>query len=543
MALPVAIGATNVDSGGQVERQFRKPPEARSAARLRPPTLPQRAQRAPPAGEGFDVSGFQLEGSTVYLPEDLQPLFAPYLGRRVTPTELLELAEALTERYRSDGYLLSEVVVPEQRVTGGVVRLAATEGYIAEVRLRGGADMSQDAFEPFIQPITQERPATANVLERNLFLMNELGGISVSSAVEPIADLPGAHVLVVDVVRNPLGAAVALENRGSRSAGPWRGYLDLYAAGLTGQFDETAFRAVTTGNRELNYVYLSHDEPLGSSGARLGVSLNASDSRWSDPAFSSSFETRSRGLAITASYPLYRTQGANAYVRASYTAHNEETVLQSDPDTRDRIRALRLALTLDSTDSFGGVNLLEFEVSKGLSGAGASSNDDPGRSRVDGRNDFVKTTLYAARLQSIAERWSLLAAVNGQIASHRLLVPEQFAFGGDQFGRGYNAAELVGDSGLALKLELRFSGGDPDSVPGPYTAYGFYDVGKAWTESPIPELGEVSSTSAASAGVGLRMNVGSSVGAFVEVAKPLTRDGAERGDRRPRLFGGLSYRF
>jgi hypothetical protein len=39
------------------------------------------------------------------------------------------------------------------------------------------------------------------------------------------------------------------------------------------------------------------------------------------------------------------------------------------------------------------------------------------------------------------------------------------------------------------------------------------------------------------------MNAGSSVGAFVEVAQPLTRDVAEPGNRRPRLFGGISYRF
>ncbi len=542
-SLPLAIGAGDIDSGGQVERQFRKPPQSRSGARPRPPTLPQRATRPPPAGDGVEVSGFQLEGSTVYRQDDLQPVFAPYLGRKVTQAELLVLAEELTERYRRDGYLLSEVVVPEQTVSNGVVRLVATEGYVAEVRIQGGGDIPLTAFEPFIQAIRQERPASANVLERNLFLMNDLGGISVSSALEPIAGQPGAHALVVAVARNRFGGAVAADNRGSRSAGPWRAYFDLFATGLTGNFDETAFRAVTTGNRELNYLALSHDEPIGSSGARVGLSLNGSDSRASDPGFNSSLETQSRGMAISASYPLYRTQDANIYLRGAYTAHNGKTDVPGFPVTRDRIRALRLAMTLDSVDTLGGVNLLEVEFSKGLRGMGASSNDDATRSRENGRNDFFKTTIYAARLQSIAERWSLLAAINGQIAANSLLVPEQFAFGGDQFGRGYNAAELVGDSGLALKLELRLSGGKPEALPGPYTVYGFYDIGKAWIRSPRQDLGEVSSRSASSAGLGVRMNVGSSVGAFVEVAQPLTRDVAEPGNRRPRLFAGLSYRF
>ncbi|MBK6973738.1 MAG: ShlB/FhaC/HecB family hemolysin secretion/activation protein [Sterolibacteriaceae bacterium] len=542
LALPVAIGAVAVDSGGQVEKQFRKPPGSRSA-KPRPPTLPQRTKRPAPAGEGVDVSGFQLEGGTVYRQDDLQPMFAPYLGRKVTPEELLAFAEALTDRYHRDGYLLSDVEVPEQSVTDGVVRLVATEGYVAEVRIQGSGDIPLTVFEPFIEPIRTERPATANVLERNLFLMNDLGGVGLASALEPIPGQAGAHVLVINVARDRLAGAVAVDNRGSRSAGPWRGYFDLYAVGLTGHFDETAFRAVTTGDRELNFLYLSHDEPIGSSGARVGVSVNASDSHVTDLGANINLETRSRGLAISASYPLYRTQRANVYMRGTYTAHNGVTDVPGFPVTRDRVRALRLAMTFDSLDSLGGVNLLEVELSRGLRGMGASANDDPTRSRENGRNDFFKTTVYAARLQSIAEHWSILAALNAQYASNNLLVPEQFAFGGDQFGRGYNAAELVGDSGVALKLELRLSGGKPESLPGPYTVYGFYDLGKAWTRSPIEALGEVSSYSASSAGLGVRMNVGSNFGAFVEVAQPLTRDVAERNNRRPRVFGGLSYRF
>ena len=212
MVLPVAIGAGGVDSGGQVERQFRKAPESRSGVKPRPPTLPQRTPRSAPQGEGIDVSGFQLDGNTVYSQDALQPMFMPYLGRKVTPAELLVLAEQLTDRYRRDGYLLSEVVVPEQSVTNGVVSLVATEGYVAEVRIQGGEDIPLAEFEPFIEPIRKERPATANVLERNLFLMNDLGGLSVSSALEPIPGQAGAHVLVVAIARYRFGGAVAVEN-------------------------------------------------------------------------------------------------------------------------------------------------------------------------------------------------------------------------------------------------------------------------------------------------------------------------------------------
>ena len=97
------------------------------------------------------------------------------------------------------------------------------------------------------------------------------------------------------------------------------------------------------------------------------------------------------------------------------------------------------------------MNLADVELSQGLKGLGASPFGDPLASRAGGRPDFTKVTLYAARLQSLAPRWSVLAAVNTQYAFNELLSPEEFAYGGEQFGRAYDAAELLGDSGIALQ--------------------------------------------------------------------------------------------
>ena len=39
----------------------------------------------------------------------------------------------MSARYRNDGYILSQVIVPAQSVEGGVVRLQAIEGHVAAI--------------------------------------------------------------------------------------------------------------------------------------------------------------------------------------------------------------------------------------------------------------------------------------------------------------------------------------------------------------------------------------------------------------------------
>jgi hemolysin activation/secretion protein len=98
----------------------------------------------------------------------------------------------------------------------------------------------------------------------------------------------------------------------------------------------------------------------------------------------------------------------------------------------------------------------------------------------------------------------LYLAVTGQTFGNRLLTPEQFGVGGSQFGRGYDPSEITGDSGVAGKVELQYNRQHQIKdfvVPTQY--YGYWDIGKVWSEKPR----FVGSQSLSSAGVGVHVQV------------------------------------
>jgi hemolysin activation/secretion protein len=129
----------------------------------------------------------------------------------------------------------------------------------------------------------------------------------------------------------------------------------------------------------------------------------------------------------------------------------------------------------------------------------------------------------------------VLAAVNAQHAFDTLLAPELFAFGGDTFGRGYDASELAGDSGEAFKLELRYAGVLPEARLSGYSIYGFYDAGRVRRLDPVNESRTEHATAA---GLGLRMT-GTRWQGQVEYAIPLDHDVAAEGNRDARFFFGV----
>ena len=527
---------------GGAEREFRLPPAPRVTPA--PLEIPRPSHQAPAGAEGvrFQLEEIELVGNTVYASAALLAAHRGRMGQAATLADLYAIAHHITTIYRNNGYILSQAIVPAQQIEAGIVRIQIIEGFVNEVRTTGDIKGNRSLVDAYAASIRSVRPLTARLLERYLLLLNDLAGTTARAVLTPAESVFGAADLVIEFSHRTATGAISTDNRGGRVTGPWRGYIDLDLYSLFGRFDKTALRAVTTLDRRLNYGSVQHEHPVGEDGARVGVTLGYSKA---EPelggAFgSSNLETSSRSGALSYTHPLKRSRSANTYARASFGYHNGETRFIGVPIKEDKLRMVRLGVTADAADAMRGVNIVDMEVSRGLDVLGATESGSPDLSRQAGRSDFTKATLYAARLQSIAARWSVLAALSGQHGAHGLLASEMFGFGGAQFGRGYDASELVGDSGVAGKLELRYTDTLPGTLPLTYTAYAFWDAGKVWRRNPI---NEASSESGASYGLGLKLDVARNVTGFGELAKPATRNVRAEGDRETRGYVGLAYRF
>jgi hemolysin activation/secretion protein len=474
-----------------------------------------------------------VEGSTVFRTSDFERLYAPLIGKEVSLADIYNLRDAITARYRSAGYILSQAIIPPQQIADGSVRLQVIEGYVSSVEIRGEVNDRRGLIREMAQKITRSRPTRLADMERYVLLIGDLPGVDVKTVLEPSKDQSGASNLIVLLARKPLGIQAEADNRGSRAIGPDEFSAGIALNSLLGLDEQTTLQGATVAPvRELHYLSIHHDETLNSEGLRLNLSASTSEARPEGLIAPLDALGRDQIYSVGLSEAVIRSRASTLTLGANFTVTDATTDLLNTLFSRDHLRVVSANGSYDFADTWFGdtrpaTSLLTVQVSHGLDVLGATGPGSADLSRVNGRSDFTKATFLTNRVQSITSQFSLFFAAEGQATGDALLTTEQFGLGGASFGRGYEPSELTGDQGLAASLEARYS---PSILPR-YAPqfYAFYDVGIIWLNAPL--AGERSGASLASTGIGLRFALTRYLTADLDLAKPLTRVIASRGNK------------
>ena len=526
---------------GQIQRQLQQMRTPRASS---PNALPPAPEQPVPEDADklrFTLRSVEVSGSSVYGSHEIETAFAPFVGREITAVDVFRIANTLTARYRRDGYILSQVLVPAQSITDGRVRLLVVEGFLAEVHYRGAVPPRDKLLASMARKLQTERPLTAASLERYLLLMNDLGETSARGTLVASAQVEGAADLLVDFARRYERSSFATDSRNSRSLGPYRATADAEWYAVASSWDRLSVKTGSSFNRRLNFAALGYGSTLNDAGLRWNLSVTGVRAHPAPAAnlTATDLKTRSISSALQADYPLLRSRARNLYLHGSLTSFDGRSELVLSDISDDHIRAARAGITFDFADAARGVTTFDLEYSHGLTALGArdSGTVDSPLSRAQGRADFSKITWYAARLQSLGGPWTGLLAITGQQAFTTLLAPELFAYGGEPFGRGYDPAEIVGDSGEAAKVELRFAGGRLQSWAPAYSLYEFYDWGRVRRRDAVNQTAH---EDASACGLGIRVSgMQNRWQAFLEVAKPLDHVVAAEGNQHLRFFFGV----
>lgn len=482
------------------------------------------------------LSGIELSGNHALPLSRFTPLWAGLIGKDIPLSTVFDVAARISAIYRQEGYVLSQAFVPRQQISqaDGRVRLQVAEGYISRISLAAGLP-GRDRIEAMLHPVLDERPLTLATLERHLLLLNDLPGVKAQASLRRASEENAAE-MVLTVTRDLTAYSLSAHNRTTAAVGPMRLEASAERRALLGDFDRHVLRWVGSGNHRLDLLAYSGDAPMGFDGAQLLWSASAARSR---PKSGERFQldTRSENLSIGASHPLLRSRAANLGVQAHLAGYNGSSdIADGLLVATERLRTLRLGLSADLADRLGGLNLLDLEYARGLSTLGASKKDDP--ALTTGRDpQFNKLTAYIARLQSLGGELNVLLAASVQTSRDLLPSSEQFSLGGDVFLRAYDASELLGDTGMAGKVELRYNlrlGTQAGTV------YAYYDEGRVRLRSFD---GTQTREGASAIGLGLRITAPGGWRGFVEVAKPRNKVTARNGDEKARGFAGLGLDF
>jgi hemolysin activation/secretion protein len=468
-------------------------------------------------GIRFELKDVRIEGATVFTSEQLRDIYAPYIGRTITLDVAYIMAGAITERYRNAGYFLSLAYIPPQKITGGIITIKVVEGYVGSVKF-GGEVAEQSVVQEYIAQLKAKKPLKSQEMESFLLRLNDLPGYDFSGVLSASEDAEeGAIELTLTSKEKSGSGSFNFDNNGSRFLGPNQASLS-YSTSLLPLQQTSVSGLSSSPSDELKYGTLSHSIAL----APAITADFAGNYTKAKPGYTlKPFEIESSSTFFSGSvnYQWIRQRQENLALKFSLDSRNSATNILDTPLTRDHIRALRANATYDTIDSWQGYNIIGVTLSRGIDGFGSSKKGDINLSRGEATPDFTKAELSLTRLQGVTQDWSLLMTAGFQSASGPLYSAEEFGYGGQGFGRAFDASELTGDHGAAGSLELRY-GGWSDWQPVSIVPYTFYDTGVVWND----DIAQVKRESGASTGFGIRASSDIGMSGNIGLAFPLTRD-------------------
>ncbi len=528
---------------GRLERQFNeelKIPQSSPNISVKKLSL----QKAPAGAENikFKFGGVQLNGLNTYTEEEIYPLYKNIMGETITLADLYSLANRITSKYRNDGYILTQVVVPPQTIESGIPRLRVVEGYIDNVTIQGGSEDSTalKTIQNYARQISNGGALNIADMERQLLLINDLPGMSARSVISPSTTKSGAADLLVILERNPYEALVSIDNHGSRFLGP----VQLGAAGRLNSFfgrNETITAQTVLapdGGAELLYGSLGYEQPVGRHGTTLSLTGSITDT---DPGYTLSqfgVEGLSRSIALQAKHPLIRSRGTNVFGRLTFDWRNVDSKNSFTPKIEDRIRAIRAGVKAEFLDNLLGVavNTIDFELSQGLGILDATDTGDVNTTRAAGDGQFTKANINIARLQKVTNNINISLKGSAQASNDPLLSSEEFGLGGMNSVRGYDPSEAVGDDAINGKVELQWNNQARDAQ-----VFTFVDSGTVWNKDSTNSAGK--RTSLTSTGAGVRLDLNNDIDAEFVAALPLHKNIQTKGERNAQFFFSLNKKF
>jgi hemolysin activation/secretion protein len=547
LVMTVSAHAQQVSSPGfdvrQTERRFEAQEYGQTPGGQRGVAVPRVARGETLADPRplFVLRNVSLTGAQAIAPDQLAGVWRQFIGKKVSQADLASIANAISDVYRTAGFHLSRAIVPPQDIADGVVRIQVIEGAISEVALKGeGAE--QFGVRAMLNPVLSEHPSRLATLERQLMLINTRPGVRITDTqLEEIGTASGHFRLVVSVQVWHVYAYLGLDNLGSSAVGPWQSYATAAYNSMIAPGDTLVLNLSSTPGdpRQLRFARMSYDTPIGVDGLRIGASGLYSEVWPGDWRRLFADNTKTEAFELRASIaPLQSQKSALTLTLAAGFSNVSERDFFG-PIYNDAIRTISVNADYRLKDDFGGTNYLTVNWRQGLDILGASDKSDLWTSVWGASPKFSALNFWFTRYQTLHDAWSLKLASAGQLASGPMYLSQQFYLGGIAFGRGYGAAEISGDNGIAGSLELRYDHKLGYTYWTGFQLYSFVDSGLVWWDGLPPSDG----TALTSAGGGIRLFLGGDLQADLGVAVPLGYRAPDNWARHPRFLFTLSNAF
>ncbi len=394
--LSLSAAAAEAPTPGSVQDTLPSAPPPRPQPAPPPVEQSPRAQAPAPGGKAVPVKRFEISGNTVISTAELDGVVKAYIGRALTLAQIYEVADALTDYYRSKGYGLADVTVPAQKVSDGVVKLEVIEGRIGKIEFQGNVRTHTPVLKRQTRNIQPGEVYRTPDMERDMLLLNDLPGMRARAVVKPGAEF-GTSDILIKAQEKAVDASVTGDNYGRDAIGRARISADVNVNSPFGIGDRLNLGFLHSQENLLNYYKAAYGLPVGP--GRLRVSFNRTSYNVGTDVFAKLDITGDNtNYRLDYTYPATRSQLDNTYYGIAVTHGASQSLSLGSPISETNQNLLEVSWLKSHVYTDNGY----YTASAVLSTNGQSNDgSDPGAQKA--RLQFDGTYMHP-----FAGRWAFL---------------------------------------------------------------------------------------------------------------------------------------
>ncbi len=433
-----------------------------------------------------------------------------YTGQCVGKQGLDLLVKALSQDILSRGYITTRVLLPEQDLSTGTLKVSLISGVIRHVRF---ADEKLRGTWKTAFPTRDGELLNLRDLEQGLEQMKRVQSQDVSMQIVP-ADVPGESDVVLDVKRGkPWTAVASIDNSGTRATGKLQGNLSIgidNPLGLNDIFNVGVSQDLELGDKRLGSHGWNgfYSIPWGYWTATLSAYTNTYYQQIAGVNQTFVASGNSKTIDFKLARVLARSQNDvfGGYVRLSRRFGQSFIEDTEIPQQRRNNTFVEFGLT--DRHYFDGAQFDgTLAYRQGVGGLGAQ-DDIP--SAGDGSTYRFKMAVLDANLSvpfALAQQpFRYVTSIHGQYTGNSLHYIDDLTIGSRYTVRGFDGETMLAAArGLYWRNELQMPIGQTGQA-----IYAGLDYGRVWGAQPVALVG----TQLAGAVIGIKGSVATRFGGY-----------------------------
>ena len=418
------------------------------------------------------VKDFKIDGNKRYNDELLLSLINENINKELDYNALLNVTTSLSNYYRSQGYLAT-AYLPPQDIKNGVVNIKITEAILGKITFNVDEGQKLNISKEKIRlkilyKVEDGGGLNISQLDKNIRNFNRTPGINAIAQLEEGKKFGETDVIVTASNTKTISGSSLADNTGSRSSGTGKITNTINMDGLFNLGERFSFTNVATGNNfidgkqseESNYYAMSTSFPMGYNGMQGTLRLSKMEYKLSAPFDSTIPSGYSTEYNFTLTRPLIEKLSKNLNATFLISRNDYVNNLSTGNNSNKDMTKATMNFGYDFTDTKlgGGVNygLFGFTLGK-LDVTDNSANFITDQAGADNNGRNLKAIFNYNRLQKITDKTNMLLKFNGQLAADNLDGAEQLTLGGPSGVRAYASSEGAGDAGFVTGIELKRS--------------------------------------------------------------------------------------